>query len=121
MVSTAQHTLMPRSMLQSTLASARYTCLGHVGTKLTLSLTLHPAPELADLHATSAGWALALQNLRHIDSCCLHWHRLTRRCIGIRRFPVVLAGTDTEMRTGEEADVEAEAPALLKFTIVSLG
>jgi hypothetical protein len=108
-------------MLQSTLASARYTCLGHVGTKLTLSLTLHPAPELADLHATSAGWALALQNLRHIDSCCLHWHRLTRRCIGIRRFPVVLAGTDTEMRTGEEADVEAEAPALLKFTIVSLG
>ena len=31
----------------------------------------------------------------------------------------MLAGTDTEIRTGEEADVEAEAPPLLKFTIVS--
>ncbi len=41
------------------------------------------------------------------------------RFTGVRRFPVVLAGTDTEIRTGEEADVEAEAPALLKFTIVS--
>ena len=35
------------------------------------------------------------------------------------RFPVILAGTDTEIRTGEEASVEVEAPPLLKFTIVS--
>ena len=48
---------------------------------------------------------------------CLHTiqSQLMTNC----RFPVMLAGTDTEIRTGEEASVEAEAPPLLKFTIVS--
>ena len=42
-----------------------------------------------------------------------------RFALGGCRFPVVLAGTDTEIRTGEEVSVEGEAPPLLKFTIVS--
>jgi len=52
--------------------------------------------------------------------CCLTCSYIRPQlCTAGCRFPVILAGTDTEIRTGEEVSVEGEAPPLLKFTIVS--
>ncbi len=63
--------------------------------------------------AASLSRKLLFQNC--LKSSCVQPQLCAAGC----RFPVILAGTDTEIRTGEEVSVEGEAPPLLKFTIVS--